>query len=255
MIRSLIYIITPFCLIFFISQTSFSAKKSGRAIFEDVRNQMKGFKYFVADSKLENFKGKKSEKTQEFKIKVLEGKDVDKVLITFEKPRDVKGTKILSYTDDGGEEFQYLFLPSLRRTKRITGTSKAGAFMGSEFSYDDVSRDSINDYTYKLLKSTGKHYQVEMIPKKKGNSYSKKIATVLKSKPVISKLKLYNKGKKHIKTISFSEFKKYKGKYWLPSLIKAVNKRSSRTSTMRRSKISFDGRYSERDFKKEALSR
>ena len=74
--------------------------------------------------------------------------DGDKSLIVFDSPQDVKGTAFLSFTHQVGTDDQWLFLPALKRVKRISSSNKSGPFMGSEFAYEDISSQEIEKYTY-----------------------------------------------------------------------------------------------------------
>lgn len=78
--------------------------------------------------------------------------DGDKSLIVFNSPRDVQGTATLTYTHKEGFDDQWLYLPSIKRVKRISSSNKSGLFMGSEFAYEDLSSDEVEKYTYKFLK-------------------------------------------------------------------------------------------------------
>ncbi len=77
--------------------------------------------------------------------------DGDKTLIVFDRPPDVKGTALLSYSHKTGPDDQWLYLPALKRVKRIASKNKSGPFMGSEFAYEDLSSQEIEKYTYKYI--------------------------------------------------------------------------------------------------------
>ena len=72
----------------------------------------------------------------------------------FLSPADVKDTGFLTYDYYGGEkdDDQWLYLPDLRKTKRIATSDKSSSFMGSDFSYADMTRRVLDEWTYKLLK-------------------------------------------------------------------------------------------------------
>ena len=72
----------------------------------------------------------------------------------FLAPADVKDTGFLTYDYYGGEQDddQWLYLPDLRKTKRIASSDKSSSFMGSDFSYADMTRRVLDEWDYKLLK-------------------------------------------------------------------------------------------------------
>ena len=75
-------------------------------------------------------------------------------LMFFLEPADVKDTAFLSYDyyNADKDDEQWLYLPALRKTKRIASSDKSGAFMGSDFSYADMTREALENFDYKLLK-------------------------------------------------------------------------------------------------------
>ncbi len=105
----------------------------------------------------------------------------EKSIIFFDKPTDVKGTSLLnwSYTDVGKDDDQWLYLPALRKIKRIASSDKEKAFMGSDLTFDDMGDRNVEEDIHKLVKVeefNGKPcYVIEMVPKEKGYMYSKKI--------------------------------------------------------------------------------
>ena len=87
------------------------------------------------------------------RVRTLEQEDDgDKSLTTFDQPADVKGTNFLSFTHKSGPDDQWLYLPALKRVKRISSRNKSGPFMGSEFAYEDLSSQEVEKYTYRYLR-------------------------------------------------------------------------------------------------------
>ena len=83
------------------------------------------------------------------------GKDIYKLMF-FKSPADVKNTGFLTYdyAKTGKDDDQWLYLPALKKVKRIPSSDKSSSFMGSDFSYDDMTKMNLNDYNFKLLKDT-----------------------------------------------------------------------------------------------------
>ncbi|OIQ16714.1 MAG: hypothetical protein BM556_13705 [Bacteriovorax sp. MedPE-SWde] len=154
--------------------------------------------------------GKQIEREMEGNTSEL--KNVDKTIMKFQKPADVKGTKLLTWAHKNKDDDQWLYLPSLRRVKRINSRSRGSSFMGSEFSYEDLGSQSIDKYTFNL-KGTKKvdsmdTWVLERVSKNK-SSYSKVIMYVSKKYLAAVKSEYYNKRKELLKVAIFSEFKKY----------------------------------------------
>jgi len=91
--------------------------------------------------------------TRTIRIKTLEViGDGDKSMSIFDKPADVKGTAFLTYSHAIKPDEQWLYLPALKRVKRINSKNKSGPFMGSEFAYEDLASQEIEKYTYKFIR-------------------------------------------------------------------------------------------------------
>ncbi|MDH3282599.1 MAG: outer membrane lipoprotein-sorting protein, partial [Gammaproteobacteria bacterium] len=100
---------------------------------------------------LRNRQGEVSERAIRVRTLEVEG-DGDKSLIIFDHPADIKGTAFLSYTHATEPDDQWLYLPALKRVKRIASANKSGPFMGSEFAYEDISSQEVEKYAYTYLR-------------------------------------------------------------------------------------------------------
>lgn len=104
----------------------------------------------------------------------------EKTIIFFDKPSDVKGTSLLnwSYIDIKKDDDQWLYLPALRKIKRIASADKEKSFMGSDLTYDDMGDRKIEEDDHKLIGTEDINgnicYVIEMTPREKGYMYSKK---------------------------------------------------------------------------------
>ena len=93
------------------------------------------------------------ESVRQMRFKVLEvPEDGDKSLFVFDEPRDVQGTALLTHAHINAQDDQWLYLPALKRVKRINAARRSGSFMGSEFSYEDMSSQEVEEYTYTYLR-------------------------------------------------------------------------------------------------------
>jgi hypothetical protein len=77
-------------------------------------------------------------------------------IMFFQSPADVKDTGFLTYDYDEYEkdDDQWLYLPALKKTKRIASSDKSGSFMGSDFNYSDMTDKNLDAYEFKILKET-----------------------------------------------------------------------------------------------------
>ncbi len=135
--------------------------------------------------------------------------DFDAKMITFfNSPPDIKGTGFLSwsYWDDTKDDDQWLYLPALRKVRRISSSNKGDHFMGTDFTYDDMGERKVEEDNHKFIKND--RYQdkdchvVESIPKKKRYIYSKKITWVDKQNWIPLKVDYYDRKGKLLKTLN-----------------------------------------------------
>ena len=134
-------------------------------------------------------------------------------LIFFLSPSDVKNTAFLTYdyADDSKDDDQWLYLPALNKTKRIPASDKDSSFMGSDFSYSDMTEPILSDYTFKILKesivkrknSNLKVWQIQVTPKNQEvideTGYLKSIAYVRQDNYMVTRAKYWLKKAKRIK--------------------------------------------------------
>jgi hypothetical protein len=151
-------------------------------------------------------------------IKRLERGSGDKSLIDFIYPLDIKGTKLLSFEQIGKDDKQWLYMPALKRIKRISSRNKSGSFMASEFSYEDISSQNYKNYTYqgdaKVVKKKNKSYfQIERKPKDKNSGYSKQIVYIERDTYLVRYGEYYDTLGKLLKKVEFLKYKKIDGVY------------------------------------------
>ncbi|MBU1218003.1 outer membrane lipoprotein-sorting protein [bacterium] len=165
---------------------------------------------------LKNAQG--AENIRKLEIKKLEGKEGDKSLITFLYPLDIKETKLLSYEKVGEDDEQWLYLPALKRVKRISSSNKSGSFMASEFSYEDISSQNYNKYTYegdaqKTTLENSEYFKITRVPKDENSAYSKQIVYIDTKSYLVKYGEYYDKQEKLLKLISFLEYENLDGVY------------------------------------------
>lgn len=143
---------------------------------------------------------------------------MEKKIMFFVTPADVKNTSFMnwSYTD-GRSDDQWIYLPALKRTKRISSDGKSDYFMGSDFTYDDLGDRHPNQDNHKLLREEtleGKDcYVVESTPKEDDYMYSKTITWVMKDNYLGLKREFYDDRGRLLKVLTIKKFDKVDG-FW-----------------------------------------
>ena len=160
-------------------------EERGLEIAREVDNRDTGFKDQTAAliMELRNKRGDTS--IRNVRVKTLEVKgDGDKSMSIFDKPADVKGTAFLTYSRALKPDDQWLYLPALKRVKRISSKNKSGPFMGSEFAYEDISSQEIEKYTYKYIKDEVINgidcFVIERYPAYKYSGYKRQLVWINK---------------------------------------------------------------------------
>ncbi|PCJ60609.1 MAG: outer membrane lipoprotein-sorting protein [Planctomycetota bacterium] len=236
-------------------------KLTGLDIIKKVDEANNGFKDTVSevDMELKNRHGKVS--TRSMKVKTLEVEnDGDKALIIFNRPRDIKGTAFLGISHKVKQDDQWLYLPALKRVKRISSKNKSGPFLGSEFSYEDISSQEVEKYTkYKLIKEEKLNgndmYVISSVPVDKNSGYSKQIAWVHKTEFRVERIHFYDRKKVHFKTLNNLEYKKYENKFWRPGIMHMVNLINGKETKLFWRNYKFFNDFKDRNFDKNALKR
>jgi len=177
---------------------------------------MNGFKDSSSNMKMTLINANNQKRERQMKMILLEKKSGNKSLMTFLSPADVKGTKFLNYEHINKDDDQWLYLPALKRVKRIASKNKSGSFMGSEFSYEDLSSFNVKKYKFfgdaneKTINGI-KYYVGERIPVSKNSGYTKQISWVDAKTFLIKKVEYYDRKKELLKTAIFDDYKKIKG--------------------------------------------
>jgi len=216
-----------------------------------------GFKSSTVNIKmtLKNKNGQTSERLLTTKTFELT-EDGDKSLIVFNSPRDVKGTATLTFTHKKGSDDQWLFLPSIKRVKRISSNNKSGPFVGSEFAYEDLSSQEVEKYAYKLVEEKGNLLVVEQDPVDPKSGYTRRLVTYNKDSGYrIEKVEFYDRKNALLKTLIYTDYNVYKGKFWRAGTFNMVNHQTNKETKLEFSDYNFEINLTEDDFSQVALKR
>ncbi|MCK5226358.1 MAG: outer membrane lipoprotein-sorting protein [Planctomycetes bacterium] len=238
-----------------------TAEEKGLAIAQEADKRDTGFGDFTADMLmiLKNKHGQKNER--KIRIRTLEVKDDgDKSLSIFDNPRDVKGTAFLNFTHKVGDDDQWLYLPALKRVKRISSRNKSGSFMGSEFAYEDISSQELEKYTYKWIRDevydSNECFVIERYPiDKKNSGYTRQISWVDKSEYYERKVEYHDRKSSLLKTLIYKGYKQYLDKYWRADEMNMVNHQTGKSTKIIWSNYKFQTGLTEKNFNKNSLKR
>jgi outer membrane lipoprotein-sorting protein len=200
------------------------------------------------------------ESTRDIRVKTLEQEnDGDKSLTIFDSPADVKGTVFLSFTHKSGPDDQWLYLPALKRVKRIASRNKSGPFMGSEFAYEDLSSQEVEKYTYKYLRDEPcdgmECFVIERDPVDKYSGYTRQVVWIDKEEYRPQKIDYYDRKNSLLKTLTLSDYRQYLGRYWRAHDMYMVNHQTGKSTRLTWTDYKFKTGLTERDFDRNVLKR
>jgi len=235
-------------------------EEKGLAIATETDLRDTGFGDFKAEMGM-LLRNKQGEESQRFmRTRTLEGSgDGDKTMIIFDRPRDVKGTALLTYTHKNSSDDQWLYLPALKRVKRIASRNKSGPFMGSEFAYEDLSSQEVEKYTYKFVEDTELEgvpmFLIERDPVDKYSGYTRQLVWINKTEYRPERIEFYDRKNSLLKTLVFRKYQKYLDQFWRAEEMYMENHQTGKNTLLTWKDYKFRNGYSEGDFKKNSLKR
>ncbi len=200
--------------------------------------------------------------TRELRLKNLEVNATgsgDKSLTIFDRPRDVEGTAFLSHTKISAADDQWLYLPALKRVKRISSSNKSGPFMGSEFSYEDLLSQEVEKFKYKWLRDEPcgaiECFVFERYPVYEYSGYTRQIVWVDTTEYRPMKIEFHDRKRSLLKTLVYSGYNQYLGRYWRATTLKMENHQTGKSTTLMFEPFQFATGLSENDFTAARLKR
>lgn len=237
-----------------------TAEEKGLAIAVEADKRDTGFEDFTANMVMELRNKQGDVSTRTIRLKTLEvAGDGDKSMSIFDKPADVKGTAFLTFSHAIKPDEQWLYLPALKRVKRINSKNKSGPFMGSEFAYEDLASQEIEKYTYKYLRDeqlNGVDYFVmERYPAYEHSGYTRQVAWVNKDKYVAEKIEFYDRKNDLLKTLVNTGYQQYLEQYWRPNEMLMENHQTGKSTLLTWQDYKFKNGLEDKDFSRNSLKR
>lgn len=235
-------------------------EEQGLAIATEADARDQGFTDSSANMKmtLRNKAGKESIRNVRVKTLEMTG-DGDKSLSIFDEPADVKGTASLTWSHSDKPDEQWLYLPALKRVKRISSKNKSGPFMGSEFAFEDIGSQEVDKYTYKYLRDETLNEQdafvLERYPVDKNSGYTKQVSWIEKDRYIALKVDFYDRKGSLLKTLSAKDFNQYLDQFWRPATMEMINHQSGKSTILTFEDYQFKTGLSDSDFQKNALKK
>lgn len=209
---------------------------------------------------LTNAAGRTSTRELYFKTLERENEDVgDKSLTVFETPRDVQGTALLSHAKILEADDQWLYLPALKRVKRISSANKSGPFVGSEFAFEDFTSTELNKYEYSFVgEDTIDGMSVDVVertPLYENSGYVRQVSFIDQDVFQVRKIDFYDRKNSLLKTLTLSDYREYEGGIWRAQLLTMVNHQTNKSTSIAYGDYAFKTGLADNDFVKGVLRR
>ena len=247
-----------FALSLFASLSPASAAPSARDIMEKVTTTRKlDGSEAVVKMTIVGDKGQAREREITMATKLYDGGKTEKRIYRFLSPADVQGTSILVFDYENKADDVWIYLPAMRKTRRIVSSQNSQSFMGSEFTYGDLNIPALDDFTYAITKeeacgpgsgngnAADACWVIDVLPKSKetaeSDGYSKKTFWVSKEKMAVVRGLFYDKDGKLLKELVAGDIKLLdpKNKRYRATHLEMTNKQNGRKAIFDTKKVTF----------------
>lgn len=234
----------------------------GLAIAKETDNRDKGWGDSEADMEMVLTNANGDTSTRELRAYSLERTDPEEgdwSLIVFNKPRDVDGTALLTHAKILEPDDQWLYLPAVKRVKRISSVNKSGPFVGSEFAFEDFSSSEVGKYSYKWLRDEAcgdlTCHVVERKPLYEHSGYTRQVVWTDTTDYQPRKIDYYDRKNALLKTLTLSDYHLYEDKFWRARDLYMVNHNNKKATRLTWKNYKFHDGLTEADFSTTALKR
>jgi hypothetical protein len=238
-----------------------SAAEKGLAIVREAERRSQGWVDSVADARmiLRDRQGNASVRRMELRsLEAGPGTDGGRTLLFFRSPPDVDGTALLTHSHATRDDDQWLYLPEIKRVKRISGSGKSGSFMGSEFSYEDMRDAQIEKYAFRFEREEacgeGTCFVVERRPRDEDSMYVRHLVWIDTAEYRTLKIVFFDRKNYHLKTLTIGDHRRYLDRYWRPHRLVMENHQSGKSTDLLWESYRFRQNLSVRDFEQGSLS-
>jgi outer membrane lipoprotein-sorting protein len=234
---------------------------SAEQIMEDTNNSLIS-EDIVADITMTLVNKSGSERIREISIKSKEENDLSKSVMHFISPADVEGTGFLMIELENGDTDMWLYLPELKRIRKIVSSSKNDSFMGSDLTYSDMEERPLSDYTYERYEdettSNEDCYVIEAVSADDSiindTGYSKIVYWISKEKLIPVQAFFFDKDGDYFKNMQIADIQKITNT-WIPTFITVENVEKEHKTIMELKNIEIDTNPDDSFFTQQYLRR
>jgi hypothetical protein len=236
-------------------------QQQGRAIFEAADAHNSGYVDLEVELQMilrspSGAASQRSLRISQFEVP----EDGDKMLVVFETPADIRGTALLSHAHKAKEDDQWLFLPAIKRVKKVSSHNKSGSFVGSEFSYQDLSPPQLDKYTYEFIREDALDgvpcFIVKRVSTETNYQYAEEHFWIDQEAYRVHRVDYFDHTGSPVKQLRALEFELYDERFWKARRMLMTNLRNNRSTELVWHDFEFNvGLDGTRDFSVNSLRR
>lgn len=201
------------------AETPTPAQARGLAIFTQADQRQSGYGSMEVALQMILRTAKGRETLRTLRIRQLEmPDDGDRVLVQFESPADIRGTALLSHAHKVADDDQWLFLPALQRVKKVALRNRNGAFLGSEFTFEDLAVPELEKYTYRYLRDDRLDdmpvYVVERIALNQFSGYKVEVFWIDQAHYRVQQVEYFDSNDRQVKLLRASRYQLFDDQFW-----------------------------------------
>lgn len=236
-------------------------EQAGLEIFREADRRESGYGDLQVELEMVLRTSSGDESRRDLRIRQLEvAGDGDRLLVVFDTPKPISGTALLSYAHKLTADDQWLYLPALKRVKRITSQNKSGPFLSSEFAYEDLALQEVEKYSYRLMEVRGSgentRYVVERTPTDEFSGYARQVVVVDATELRIQSIDYFDRRDRLLKTLEATGYERHAERFWKPSRMLMANVQSGKSTELTWRNYRFGtGLEADRDFSTNSLRR
>ena len=257
-----------FCIAFYFcalltpwSALALTPEDRGLEIFQQADARESGFQDLEVELTMILRTGRGDESIRQLRIKQLEvPDDGDKLLVIFDTPKVYRGSALLSFSHKFAQDDQWLYLPAMKRVKKIASRNKSGPFLSSEFAFEDLTAQEVEKFDYRYESNEVLEgepcFVVTRTPKDEYSGYTRQVVWLDEAEYRVQKIDYYDRKNSLLKTLTMTKYQLHEGTFWKAERMLMQNHQTHKSTELIWENFRFrTGLTDERDFSTNSLRR
>jgi len=229
-------------VVLFLSFTLTAQEYTAEEILDNVENSIEATSAeLTIDLTLYSASG--SQRNRQLEVFMKEDGDLNKSYMRFTAPADIEGTAFLSLEQSNGDDEMYLYMPVLGSVRRIAGSQKSGSFVGTDFTYNDMTilggGNYGEDYEATILEQSADEYVLRMDPLDDDISYHHTVMRVPSSNWFPTEIEFYEDSETVEKRLTNEQIEQVNGN-WIARTITMEDVQNGTRTVLRLDEVQYD---------------